>query len=120
MTYASVGVKVIGQFVGLGEFPHLLVVDGAVDGGTGCIMVKDKGRAGFVPYVFSAHLIKGIDRLQIQIVDLREIYLGRHNFTGLYLIAAAVLGQNLFNGVHDKPPPNVSETVYRILYTILK
>ena len=64
-------------------------------------MIEYKGGAFTVPYLFAAHFIKGINRLQVQIVDLGKIDLGGHDFPRVNLDLSAVPGQNFFNGMHD-------------------
>ena len=100
MADAAVGVKVEAQVVLLGELAHLLVVCCALNVRAGGVVVKDESRPLPVPDLLAAHLVEGIDRLEIEVVDLGKIDLGGHDLAGVDLGSAAVLGQDFFDGVH--------------------
>ena len=100
MADAAVGVKVEAQVVLFGKLAHLLVVCCALDVGAGGVVVKDESRPLPVPDLLAAHLVEGIDRLEIEVVDLGKIDLGGHDLAGVDLGSAAVLGQDFFDGVH--------------------
>ena len=97
---AAVGVKMEAQAVLLGKFAHFLVIGGALDIWAGGIVVKDKGGSLPIPDLFAAHFIEGVDRLEIQVVDLGKIDLGGYNLAGVDFGPAAVLRQDFFDGMH--------------------
>ena len=72
------------------------------------VVIKDEGTAGIVPDFFSTHLVEGVDRLQIEIVDLRKVDGSGHDLSGLYIRSAAVFRKDFFNGVHSFFPFCVS------------
>ena len=119
MAHAAVGVEMEFQIVLLRELPHFLVVRGTLDIRARRVMVKDEGAAGVIPHLFAAHLIERVHRLQVQVVDFGKVHLGSHDLSGAHFLASAVLGQNLFDGVH-KPSSllSVRKRILNIVYDI--
>lgn len=56
-------------------------------------MIKHEGGALTVTHLFAAHFVKGIDRLQVQIVDLGKINLGGYDFVHVSLGLSTIPGQ---------------------------
>ena len=76
------------------------MVCGTLDVRCRCVVVEYERCPLAVPYLLTAHFIKRINSLQIQIVDLRKINLRCNDFPCAYLFAPAVFCKNLLNCVH--------------------
>ena len=98
--HTRVDVKMMGKSLLLPEQAHLPVVAGRLNGGGGRIVVKHKGRLVPVPYLLASHLPEGIDGLEIQVVNLRKINVGRYDFPADHPVTAAVLCQYLLYRMH--------------------
>ena len=104
MADATVYIKVEFEIVLLRELSHFFMVGCTLHIRTGRIMIKNKSAAGIVPHFFSTHLIKRVDGLKVQIVDLGKVDLGHYDFPCVYHIPAAVLSKYFFYCVHRLPP----------------
>ena len=100
MADTRIDVKMMGKSLLLPEQAHLPVVAGRLNGGGGRIVVKHKGRLVPVPYLLASHLPEGIDGLEIQVVNLRKINVGRYDFPADHPVTAAVLCQYLLYRMH--------------------
>ena len=70
------------------------MVCGTLDVRCRCVVVEYERCPLAVPYLLTAHFIKRINSLQIQIVDLRKINLSCNDFPCAYLFAPAVFCKN--------------------------
>ena len=102
---AAVGVKVETEIILFCELPHLPVVGRALDVRAGSVVVKHESAPLPVPHFFAAHFIKGIDGLQIQVVDLRKVDFGGDDLAGPDAFPSAVSGEDLLDRVHFCYPP---------------